>query len=487
MAVDVTRPDAFVQLASEEERLRLEAIANRWKAFHGDTKKPLRVRAGGPDDNVRLPLAGPIVRKGVSFLFGQPPAFSVQSLAAAQAEGEQREADAAQLEAQVEAAQQHLDAVWKANRKASLLKKLALNGAVAGHVFVKIVPDQPGLEVPRLVALDPSTCAVTWNDEDVEDAWRYTISWNAVSREPGLLSRLRSRMRRQLIERNDAGTAWLVVNQESTSSSGGWRTIGSPLLWPHPFGPIVDWQHLPVPNVYYGLSDLEDDLLELLQAASFTASNVARILRLYAHPRTWAKGLTAGQVAQLDISPDRVVALPNPDAELHNLEMTSDLTSSLAFYQELRQLIHERSARPEVASGKLENAGSLSGVALAILYGPLLEDTEDKQTTYGEGLDDLNRRLLELAGFEDLDVMTEWPDVLPADPVAEGQALMQDQALGVSKETLLAKRGYDPEEEKERREEEASDALESAQAAFDRGAGEQGQGPELDDEEGAQA
>ena len=72
--------------------------------------------------------------------------------------------------------------------------------------------------------------------------------------------------------------------------------------------------------------------------------------------------------------------------------MQSDLTSSLAYYARLKEALHEVSRVPEVATGKLESTGALSGVALQLLYGPLVQATEAKRLTYGEMLTELNLR-----------------------------------------------------------------------------------------------
>ena len=50
--------------------------------------------------------------------------------------------------------------------------------------------------------------------------------------------------------------------------------------------------------------------------------------------------------------------------------------------------------RVEVSVGKVDNIGALSGVALEILYQPLMELTYVKQMTYGPLLEEVNRRAL---------------------------------------------------------------------------------------------
>ena len=420
-----------------EEIARANRIAQRWRIYHGEHKKPLRVRAGQPDDNVIVNYCRTLVDKGVSFLFGQEPRFELDETATTPAE-------------------EWLEACWAANRKPTLLQKLALNGAVAGHAFVKIIPNRP---YPRLVVLDPATVTVRWEPDDIEQVVAYTIQYPAIDPQTGKPITLR-----QLIERD--GQTWRVTDQRSTPGSMTWQTI-SEAVWPYAWPPIVDCQNLPCPNEYWGISDLEDDLLQLNAAINFVLSNIARILRYHAHPKTWGRGFSA---SQLNIGVDETIVLPSPDAELHNLEMVSDLSSSISVYERLREALHEVARVPEVATGKLDRAGALSGVALKILYQPLIEKTESKRRTYGDLLVEVNRRLLALGGYgEENRTLIHWPELLPVDARAEAETALLHQQLGASADTLLQRLGFDPDIEREKREAGGRQLAEGLLTAFDRG------------------
>src|SRR5690606_15610206 len=105
-------------------------------------------------------------------------------------------------------------------------------------------------------------------------------------------------------------------------------------------------------------------------------------------------------------------------------------------YERLREALHEVARVPEVATGRMENVGQLSGVALSILYQPLIEKTETKRCTYGDLLVELNRRMLALGGFgEDNITVLHWPELLPGDVLQERQAALLDHQLGVSAST----------------------------------------------------
>jgi hypothetical protein len=423
--------------AAADEIARASRIAQRWRAYHGQQPKPLRVRPGQPDDNVVVNYCRVIVDKGVSFLFGQDLRFELDEVAETEAE-------------------QWLAACWRANRKMTTLQKLALNGAIAGHAFIKIVPQQP---YPRLVVLDPATVAVTWDPDDLEQVVRYRIQYPAIDPQTGKPITVR-----QLIARD--GTAWQITDQRSPADSPVWQTV-SETVWPYPWPPIVDCQNLPCPNEYWGISDLEDDLLQLNASINFVFSNLARIIRFHAHPKTWGRGFSANQ---LNVAVDETIVLPSPDASLQNLEMTSDLASSIQLLQRLREALHEIARVPEVATGRLERAGALSGVALQILYQPLIEKTETKRRTYGDLLVEINRRLLTLGGYgDDQHTIIHWPALIPGDPESEAKTLLLWQQLGASHDTILQKLGLDPDLERQKREVTSASLGDQLLTAFDRG------------------
>jgi hypothetical protein len=410
-----------------QEIAHAATIARRWEYYFGKHPRPLRVRPGQPDDNVIVNLCRAIVDKGVSFLFGKDVDFEL-------VEGETTEAE------------EWLDACWAANRKLTLLQKLALSGAVAGHAFVKILIDQ-ARDYPRLVVLDPTTVVVSVTPDDHERVLSYRIQFPAVDPETG-----RPVVLRQLIVPD--GGRWLIRDEKAYSGER-WLTV-SETIWPYEFPPIVDCQNLPNPHDYWGISDLEDDVLRLNETINFVLSNLVRIVRYHAHPKTWGRGFRADQ---LDLSVDETIILPSPEAELRNLEMQSDLSSSIQLYLRLREAFHEIVRVPEIATGRVQGIGSLSGIALQILYQPLIEKTETKRRLYGDLLVELNRRLLAIGGFGDEHLTTlHWPELIPGDPEAEAKTLLLWQQLGASTDTILRRLGLDPETEREKRTMSYSDA-----------------------------
>jgi len=439
----------LMQNVSLDELVRLRRYREAWEAYHGDFPEPLKARKDrdgrlvGADDNIIVNYARAIVDKGVSFLFGQDVKFELD-------ETEQTEEET------------WLEECWAENGGITALQKLALNGAICGQAFVKVAVPNGNRRYPRVIVLDPANVAVGYDPGDIDDVRWYRIQYAGIDPQTE-----KPVSYRQIIERD--GITWRISDQEARGNEN-WRTLRSE-VWPYAWPPVADCQNLPMPNEYYGLSDLPEDVLRLNRGINFVLSNLARIIRFHAHPKTWGKGFTADR---LQVAVDETIVLPNENAELHNLEMASDLASSIALYERLREALHEVTRVPEVATGKLDNVGALSGLALQILYQPLIEKTETKRRTYGELVVELNRRLLAMGGYgEDYRTVIHWPELLPSDPFQEAQAALLYQQVGVSNDTLLQQLGFDPDLERQKREAGAAALGETVLAAFEHGEGEE--------------
>jgi len=431
------------QAAAEEEQARLERMKRAWEAYHGTLPKPFIVRPNGPDDNVVANKARVVVNKGVSFLFGKPITFELDG------------------DAEESPAEKYLDRVWQANRKMTTLQKLAMNGGVCGHVFAKIMLRPP--EPPRLIVLDPAMVAVEWDDEDIERVTRYRVQWPA----PDPATR-RPILRRQVVEPVGAAAtpvAWQILDQVSTPDGTAWRTI-STARWPYPFAPIVDAQNLPLPNEYWGESDLETDLVDLNISRNRTLSNLGRVIRFHGHPKTVGTGF---QAKEIDMSPDKPIILPGDNAKMWNLEMVSDLSSHMEYDRRIDEAIHEIARIPAIATGKVENIGQLSGLAMQILFAPLVEKTETKRLLYGDFINELNRCFLVIGGFTkeaETPTRIQWFELLPSDPLQERNVALIDEQLGVSLQTLQEQLGFDPEREKQQKADETDAAMQQQAKAM---------------------
>lgn len=401
-----------------EEQARLEIIGRAWRYYNGAHRKPLEVKQGQADDNVIINLSRFLVNKGASFLFGKGIEWEL-------VEGEHTPAE------------EWLDAVWRKNRKATLLNKIAISGGVTGHVFCKLVPPEVG-GLPRIVSVDPEYVTVQYSADDYEDVWRYQIEWVEYDKDQRALER------KQDIARDDAGR-WHIVNY---IARGGGRYVqdGPDVIWGWPWSPIVDCQNMINPGSFWGLSDLED--LSEQDAINYVASKIQRILRYHAHPKTVGAGFRPDDIK---VAEDETIVLPSSESRLENLEMQSDLGAAMGFMDRLINLWMRTERVPNLDPAQV-SVGALSGFALKVLYGDLLEKTEVKRATYGDLLIELNRRLLDMGGYGPKNYVTlYWPSPLPEDwqeQKARDEFELQNQVASV--ETVRARRGLNNEAENER-------------------------------------
>jgi hypothetical protein len=434
---------AILEEAYRSEQARLQRFKKALGAYLGQIDKPLVVNLGEYDDNVVLSFPRMTVDKSVSALFGQEIDFEVDAESESDTETDMKPAD------------QWLEACWEANKKMSFLHNLGINGGIFGHAFVKVdMPKRPG-DYPRLLNLDPMQMSVIWDSKDIEEILQFTQKWTGIDPLDG-----RAVTYRQITYRDMDSQYWRIRNERSKGGSA-WMQEGAEIVWDYEWSPIFCCQNLPCPNEFWGLADINPDVLSIHDSVCFVASNINRILRYYAHPLVWAKGVGGDDIER---SPGNIVVLRSPNGELHSLEMQSDLSSSLSYLSTIMQHYHEVTHTPEVASGKLENVGTLSGVALKILYSPLLEKINTKQMFYGDMLQKLNLALLELGGFgTDHTVAIKWQSPIPGDELGEAQVAKLHHELGVSEQTILTQLGYDASAEMQKSQAENQAAIQEQQ------------------------
>jgi hypothetical protein len=400
---------------SAEHRQRQELFGLFWNYYRGKHRRQLKTRADGANDNVIVNYSRRVVDKSLAFLFGgqAAPAFEIE-------------------DEENEAAEAYLRAAWGGTdeERAMLLQEIGLNGSVTGMAFVRLyAPERTG-ELPRIVALNSSLMEIITHQDDIDLVVSYRIVW-----------RSGEDWRRHRIDLQENGE-WLTTEEVSERGGAGWRTMNE-VPWPYTWAPVFWCQNRPNPIGVWGISDLEE--ADINDAINFTASNISRILRYHAHPRTIGTGFSAPELQNTAV--DQFWSIPKPDARVFNLEMQSDLVSAYQFWAGLREAYSKITGVPDLDPDRV-NVGQLSGFALRILYGDLLELTNVKRNTYGEMLSAINGAIVEMGGFgQGVMVRNRWGDPLPVDEGARVQGLSLDRQQGLSLETYLEQRGYDPARE----------------------------------------
>lgn len=414
---------------------RIDRMKKAWDAYRGKFKQPLKIAKDQPDDNVLVNRCAPIVDKGVSFLFGPVVQFSVPN-----------------RDLEIEKCLQY---IWGSDDdKMTLLSQAAINGGVCGQVFIKIIPPQGPLKYPKLVVLNPMTVRIVTPPDDCSLVIAYIIEYpgDKNTQNKQIIARVDPDGYSEVAGYEDIDDTWTITNYKRFGQAGSWVRIGDTEEWSYPFPPIMCCQNLPNPNEIWGTPDLTSDIIEMNSVINFNESNISRILKYHAHPKSYATGLTA---TQIDMSVDSLICLPNENAMLRNLEMTSDLHSSLNFVASLRSDMDEQSRVPGVALGRLVDLprGTISGVALELLFQPLIEKTIQKRRLYGKLIRDVSKAclcimdLINIDDFDEFDIDLQWQNLLPVDNLVAAQTAILLLQVGVSRRSVMEKLGYDPDVE----------------------------------------
>lgn len=452
----------------KELRARQKAHAEAWKLYKGEHHKHLKPDGSGTDDNITINLVELLIDKGVSALVGTNDQGDIEGVTLDIVdepgergyEGPPPDYSAPDQPQAKSPAQQALDQVFEANRRDILLHNAILNGGVCGHVFLKVVPDgardpQTGEKrLPRLINLNPDIVSVFWDESDIERVLWYRIEYGTEG------SRKRQDIVRNVDEAGDDADGWTIHHYTQTAQQAGWQRAGAPVAWEYDWAPVIDWPNLPDPNGYYGMNDIRTGGA-VNSALNFLMSNMARIIKHHAHPKTVAIGVRNDEIKPV-AGIDRLWTIPNENATIQNLEMQSDLSSSMELVRMLRRFFFD-SGREVDPSSVHDRLGDLTNFALRVLYTDTLAKGGTKRLLAGDGLRSVCRCVLDLMGFGFAHQITvTWPKAIPTDDLADAQALAIDRQHGLSRETYLDKRGYDFEQEMARVQLERGERIEDA-------------------------
>jgi hypothetical protein len=439
------------ELGQKELAKRAQKHQANWKYFEGDHRKHLKDDSTGTRDNVILNVIGLALEKEVAGLVGITDQGTIQGIGFEIVNEPVDPGFVARLrasingrpqEGQADPAQDYLDAVWRANKKDLLLVDALLDGAICGHSFLKLIPDAAqdpfsADPLPRILALNPSNISVFWSDEDREVVLFYRIQASKTHIQDVVHGDYYA----------DGYPGWVIVDYTRETDMGRWA-VSEVSAWEHPWPPLVDWPNLPPARKdYYGRDSLGTNG-GLNDALNFVASNTQRILKHHAHPKTVGLGINASDLEETAVDGFWTVGESKQDADIYNLEMQSDLQSSIGFMGLMRRAVFDQARELDPGSVQ-DKLGEISNFGLRVLYNDNLAKGGLRRMTATEALERLNRHLLELGKFpHNVPVAVLWPDPLPTDPLVEAQALQIDKGFGLSDQTALEVRGYNPEQEK---------------------------------------
>jgi hypothetical protein len=315
-------------IASNMEPERVEEMTKQRQYYQGAQKAPLKVKPGQANDNLITNLIGLAVDRANSMLFGG----GVEFVADAGPDSQE---------------QLYLDAVWEINKKGILLHRAGQDGELQGTPFVKILPGalvgDDGQELPRLVLLDPELMHIETDPLDIERVTKYIFQIKLSDNHVFMEVTRRTNdtdivdLGNGFAEALPAGT-WIVETFENDGRSSAWRLVKS-VNWPYEFPPVIHWQNLPSVHSVYGVSGIAG-AIDLQDKHNFVVSNMLKVLRYHAHPKTWGRGISSA-AEKVTWGADELIKFNSDSAMVANLEMQSDLGSSRNIAQDLRQAIFD--------------------------------------------------------------------------------------------------------------------------------------------------
>lgn len=448
----------------KKERMDYIKTCKQW--YEGYHPKPLKVEANEYDDNILVNYCRPMIDDGVSWLWGrrETGVVGIRPIRNGVEEGENKKIT------------ESLDAILKNSGGFNMLKKWGMRGGIAGHSYLKVLAKE-GISVESLeakdvsiIVLDPMLMDIQTDPTNEDQIVAYSIEWRKEEKNSG--GGIDKMIYRQLvIDVAGDGSKWSIGDFKTKDKAiREWKVVSGPWAWPWDWCPIVSGPNIEAPWGPFGYSDLED-ITGLNAGINTAVSNYGKILRHHAHPKTVGTGFSAD-----DIQPTEIGALWTvkfPEATIKNLEMQTDLRSSLAFVKLLAGSFWSigRGLDPAVYEA---NVANVTNFGLRVLSLKPLEKMEDKRGTYGTMLRDVIVRCLDCVGIKIDEVRIEWPDPLPNNPTAVVDKLEKEVGMGLtSKETASTELGRTWGVEKERMQKELKDAEslgEFFMKEFDRGA-----------------
>lgn len=374
-------------IAADELRKRAELFNRNWKYYNGEHKKWLKVTADGISDNVILNLCKQAVDRKVSFLFPEMPQIILNE------DGTQ------------DATEQQLADDWTANGGAALLSEMATTGSIMGHVVARVTTDF------KIINLLPTNVIIWWNADNFREVLWYEIQWTANGDE----------WRQDVVP---DGATWLL--RTFVKKGSGWQ-LSMDEVWPYELSPLVSWPHKRNPKQHYGDDEFGHAVLN--DMVNLTASNVAKILRFHAHPLTVTDDKSLGKDSFIESGPSKLLKVGD-GKRVWNVEMQSDLTSSMNFLNLLVGMFNEQS-KVVTLPADLRVFSNVTNFGIRAAFLPMSDDNERMQRSYGWGIAEISKRLLMLRGVAlDREPMIRWSEALPVNQAEATNTLVTQYNAG---------------------------------------------------------
>ena len=274
--------------------------------------------------------------------------------------------------------------VWEDdNDKATVLNEIGQLGAVSGDVFIKVAYEEPYVDAigrphngkVRILPLNPAFSFPEFHPHDRNRLIRFKLKyrfWGTALEGTRQVFTYVELLTDEVIEE--------YINDELVSAR------------PNPLGriPIVPVANLKIASSPWGLADLQE-ILVLNRELNEKATQLSDIINYHSQPVTVLFGARA---SNLEKGPNKIWSVPSKDAKIQNLEQNADVAGILAYMELLKRTMHEMVGVPETALGQEQPVSNTSGVALAIMYLPLMFRYTRKCANYTQAFKSVNELIM---------------------------------------------------------------------------------------------
>ena len=432
-------------LTADEFQARQKLIDHHWRYYNGMHHKPLKVKANEYDDNIIINLCGRSVDKMTEFI-GSPQRLDLPG----DEESEQESP-----------AQQALTLAYEAQM--ADVPQVMVAGMVTGHNWLKINQEDDGATW-RLDLLDGRHIIAFWDVTNMRRVVFYRMEWvmGDEKRRIDMLPDWLLETVEETVDNGDGTTTrqqrdtplpvvprvaeqWTIIEYRMKGSNSRWEELTRD-DWAFPFAPVIDWPNKRVPHQYYGASNFKN-AIQINDAVNFIASNTGRIIKFHAHPRTIGKGMEPDAIQATSI--DGLFTIPDASADIFNLEMQSDLGSSMNFLNQLKAEFFAEQRMVDLSTVR-DKLGQITNFGVRMVFNEQLENTDEKRRLYGQWLARAYQRLLGVMGTDIEEPEAQWDDPLPVNRLEAVQTAQMEVDLGVSKQSVFEdiERDYFKEQEK---------------------------------------
>ena len=205
------------------------------------------------------------------------------------------------------------------------------------------------------------------------------------------------------------------------------------------------------PKSSFGLSDIED-VIPLNEEYNLVSNSVRKIVKYQGEPTTLIFGARA---STLERGANKVWSNLPTDARVENLELKTDLKAVRDYLNELKANIQFLSDTPKVVFDSSElSVSNTSGLAMQMMFLPLISKTERRRVAHRKGIQEINRLIfqahrdvlgenwVELSDDPKTAEVTnvEYTSLLPKDEQMELDIALKKVAAGVWSKAEFARR-----------------------------------------------